>query len=149
MTEYVLLNDNDNGAALVQCATMADAEAVGAAAIFSDGGVSAWLVPKRAIEDSEALRERLRDGETTHEIHEATESYKDVSVVSPEDVIPYDLRLSFTPAAIREHFEGDDEDPTASLTDEQLAEVGRTALTDDGLYRAFHEALVWALEESD
>lgn len=63
--------------------------------------------------------------------------------------IPDDLRLSFTPDAIREHFEGDDPDPTEHMTDEELADVGRTALLDDGLYRAFHEALTWALEDND
>jgi len=148
MSEYVLLTDNDNGAALIQCDTMRDAEVVGRAAIFADGGVSAWLLPKRAITGSENVRSGLREGWTTHDLHEATESYRDVSVVSPEDVIPYDLRLSFTPAAIREHFDGDDHDPVGHLTDEQLTEIGKVALTDEGLYRAFHEALVWALEES-
>jgi hypothetical protein len=66
-----------------------------------------------------------------------------------DDVIPYDLRLSFTPDAIREHFEGDEPDPTEGMTDEQLTEVGRTALVDEGLYRAFHESLTWALTEND
>lgn len=67
-----------------------------------------------------------------------------------DEAIPGDLRLSFTPNAIREHFEGaDDEDNlTLGMSDEQLAEVGRAALTDDGLYRAFHEALTWALGEA-
>jgi hypothetical protein len=60
-----------------------------------------------------------------------------------------DLRLSFTPDAIREHFENEDPDPTAGKTDEELREVGYTALTDDGLYRAFHEALVWALDHEE
>jgi hypothetical protein len=60
-----------------------------------------------------------------------------------------DLRLYFTPNAIREHFECDEPDPTAGLTDDQLREVGWLALTDDSLYRTFHECLVWALEESD
>lgn len=63
-----------------------------------------------------------------------------------DDINP-DLRLSFVPKAIREHFECDDDDPTEGLTDEQLREVGLIALTDDGIYRAFHESLVWALDE--
>lgn len=67
----------------------------------------------------------------------------------PDEAIPYDLRLSFTPDAIREHFQDDEPDPTEDMTDEQLAEVGRTALTDDGLYRAFHDALVWALPDDE
>lgn len=65
------------------------------------------------------------------------------------EAIPSDLRLSFTPDAIREHFEGDEPDPTEGLTDEQLAEVGRMALTDDGLYRAFHDALTWAIKDDE
>lgn len=65
------------------------------------------------------------------------------------EAIPWDLRLSFTPDAIREHFEGDDPDPTEGLTDEQLADVGRHALTDEGLYDAFHESLTWALDSDE
>lgn len=57
------------------------------------------------------------------------------------------LRLSFTPDAIREHFDSDDEFDVDSMTDEQLGEVGSIALQDDGLYRAFHEALEWAMKE--
>lgn len=41
------------------------------------------------------------------------------------------LRLSFAPDAIREHFDGDDDDPTVGLNDAQLAEIGAAALTDD------------------
>jgi hypothetical protein len=67
------------------------------------------------------------------------------------EVIPFDLRLSFTPDAIREHFEGDEPDPTEGMTDEELADVGRSALCDDILYREFHQALVAVLvdEEED
>ena len=63
-----------------------------------------------------------------------------------EEVVAVDglpLRLSFTPDAIREHFEGGDYASVDKMSDEELAQVGATALTDDGLYRAFHEALVW------
>jgi hypothetical protein len=56
------------------------------------------------------------------------------------------LRLSFTPSAIREHFEGDEPDPTEGMTDEQLREIGEAALNDDILYREFHRALVAAFE---
>ena len=61
------------------------------------------------------------------------------------------LRLSFAPDAIREHFEDDHEDPrrreVEAMSDEQLERVGARALTDAGLYRAFHEALILALVE--
>lgn len=59
------------------------------------------------------------------------------------------LALWFTPQAIRDHYEGDSDDPTKSLSDEELVEVGQQALTDDGLYRAFHSALEWALGRGD
>lgn len=59
------------------------------------------------------------------------------------------LALWFTPQAIREHYEGDADDPTRGLTDDQLVEVGKQALGDDGLYRAFHSSLEWALGRED
>ena len=56
------------------------------------------------------------------------------------------LRLSFTPTAIREHFEGDEEFPEVEdMADGDLAEVGYDALVDDRLYETFHEVLVDAL----
>lgn len=59
------------------------------------------------------------------------------------------LALWFTPQAIREHYEGDDDDPTAGMTDDELAKAGHQALLDDGLYRAFHAALEGALGRDD
>ncbi|NUS02064.1 MAG: hypothetical protein HOV97_05815 [Nonomuraea sp.] len=56
------------------------------------------------------------------------------------------LRLSFTPEAIREHFEADDLN-LDEVDDETLMAVGAAALQDDLLYRAFHDALTWALSE--
>lgn len=55
------------------------------------------------------------------------------------------LRLSFDPVAIREHYEDDEDDPTAGMTDEQLQRAGAVALTDDSLYEAFHHALDGAI----
>jgi hypothetical protein len=72
-------------------------------------------------------------------------SWVPVSQDDAPEAIPFDLRLSFTPDAIRDHFEGDEPDPTEGMTDEQLTEVGRTALADHGVYRAFHDALVLRL----
>lgn len=52
------------------------------------------------------------------------------------------LRLSFTPDAIREHFEGDPiSDHLDTLTDDALAQIGFDALTDDRLYEVFHQVL--------
>lgn len=56
------------------------------------------------------------------------------------------LRLSFTPTAIREHFEDDQAFPEVeNMTDADLAKVGYDALVDDRLYETFHEVLVDAL----
>jgi len=76
--------------------------------------------------------ETLVDIRTT--IEELPEA-KPASVVDDED-----LRLSFSPFAIREHFEGDD-DPTDGMSDEELREVGWAALTADSLYEVFHRIL--------
>lgn len=62
------------------------------------------------------------------------------------------LRLSFTPDAIREHFDGDDDgisEKVESMTDDQLAEVGASALMDDRLYGVFHEVLCDALSDEE
>lgn len=59
-----------------------------------------------------------------------------------------ELALWFTPKAIREHFEDDSEgEIVTALSDEELTSIGEAALFDDGIYRAFHEALVSALGE--
>jgi len=54
------------------------------------------------------------------------------------------LRLSFTPDAIREHFDTGDSYSliVGDLTDEELAEVGEFALGSPVLYKIFHELLV-------
>lgn len=53
----------------------------------------------------------------------------------------YPFVLSFEPDAIREHFADDNDDPTVDLTDAQLNSVGQSALGNDRLSDAFHEAL--------
>lgn len=58
------------------------------------------------------------------------------------------LRLSFSPDAIREHFDDDPEGAlVASLDDATLAAIGEAALSDDALYEAFHQSLTAALTE--
>jgi hypothetical protein len=56
------------------------------------------------------------------------------------------LVVSFEPDAIRAHFEGDDPDPTAGLTDAQLREIGEYAISADTLWGLFHELLVEAID---
>lgn len=87
--KYVLLTDSDNGCALVQCTDETEANAVAAAAVFSDGGVSAWLVPTMALPDSEALRDALREGYSTYDLHEGfgaerPENYINLSIEKRE-----------------------------------------------------------------
>lgn len=68
--------------------------------------------------------------------------------IAETDGLP--LALFFTPNAIREHFEGDDTDGVTvqAMSDETLAAVGGAALTDDRLYRAFHDVLWSALNKA-
>lgn len=54
------------------------------------------------------------------------------------------LALWFTPQCIRDHFDGEIDLSSVSAAD--LRKVGETALFDDAIYRAFHEALVFALK---
>lgn len=56
------------------------------------------------------------------------------------------LRLSLTPSAIREHYDGSSPG-IDNLTDEQLLAVGNSVLCSDELYRVFHEELQLAIEE--
>jgi hypothetical protein len=59
------------------------------------------------------------------------------------------LRLSFSAAAILEHFDDDPDDvgDLDSLTDDELNRAGAIALRSDDLYAAFHEALVAAVKK--
>jgi len=59
------------------------------------------------------------------------------------------LRLSFTPDALREHFEIDEEmEPLLDrLSEDEIAEAGAIALQDDRLYETFHEVLCDAIQE--
>lgn len=63
--KYLLLTDKDNGTALVACRDSSEADRLAAAAVFSDGGVSAWIVPDLAIVATDDLYDQLRDGHDT------------------------------------------------------------------------------------
>lgn len=54
------------------------------------------------------------------------------------------LALWFTPDAIREHFE---EDVVGAASEETLRLAALNALNSDLLYEAFHQALVFGLEQ--
>lgn len=71
MPEYVLLTDSDDGTALVACPDPQAAETVAAAAVYSDGGVSAWRVPPRAYAKHRKAAKILRKGGDTNDLHEA------------------------------------------------------------------------------
>lgn len=68
--KYVLLTD-DEGCTLVACPDQDTAESVGHHAVFSDGGVSAWLVPTDAVTDFERVKEILNNGGGLSEIDTA------------------------------------------------------------------------------
>lgn len=58
----VLLTDDHDATLLVECPTEAAAEELGYAAIFSDGGVSAWRVPEAGRPVTADLVRQLREG---------------------------------------------------------------------------------------
>lgn len=61
-----------------------------------------------------------------------------------------ELALSFEPQAIRDHFDGDDDNRSewiANATDEQLREVALECLSGDVIYNAFHESLRLAVDD--
>lgn len=69
--KFVLLTDDD-GCALVACKDQTEAEEVGRAAIYSGGGVSAWLLPDRVLTDAAMVQRTLRaDGTVNAVFHSA------------------------------------------------------------------------------
>lgn len=62
MLHMILLTDDNDGTALIACESAELAEEIGAAAIWSDGGVSAWQVPEVALVGSQDIVETLRGG---------------------------------------------------------------------------------------
>lgn len=80
---FLLLTDDDDGTLLIACEDREQAERLASAAVFSDGGVSAWLVPARTLEvgngvDEDYLIQHLQDGWSTYDLHERLE----------EDLVP-------------------------------------------------------------
>ncbi len=71
---YVLLTDDDDGTMLVACEDREQAEATAVAGVFSDGGVSAWLIPATALTQPEAVQNILRDGGNCHDLFEAVDN---------------------------------------------------------------------------
>jgi hypothetical protein len=59
---YVLLTDTNSGTLLVACPNQETASEVGSAAVWSDGGVSAWLVPDLATTQINEVIAGLREG---------------------------------------------------------------------------------------
>lgn len=68
--------------------------------------------------------------------------------VDPND---RNLALWFTPGAIRDHFEADDDERgkwVANASDEQLAAIGEACLEHDSIYSEFHDALAHEVDQS-
>jgi hypothetical protein len=53
----------------------------------------------------------------------------------------YSKAIWFTPDAIRDHYDGTEDNPTIGMTDEELKIVGRTALQDEYLWDVYSEVL--------
>jgi len=59
---YVLLTDSDNDSLLISCESAERAVEVAGAAVWSDGGVSAWLWPEDVVHLSDEHIQDLREG---------------------------------------------------------------------------------------
>lgn len=57
------------------------------------------------------------------------------------------LCVSFEPGAIRAHYEGDEDDPTPVLTDDDLRKIGHYCISADSIWSLFHELLEEAVTE--
>lgn len=71
--QFVLLTDSDNATMLIACPDDATAQEVAGAAVFSDGGVSAWLVPERAVYVGASwysIVDKLREGWDITNLHD-------------------------------------------------------------------------------
>lgn len=85
---------------------------------------------------------KLLAGWTPERVHESWMSYHEANT---------SLALWFTPQAIRDHFDGDEDERSewvANATDEQLAAVGQDALGYDSIYREFHESLAVIVDDA-
>jgi len=59
---YVLLTDSDNDSLLLSCESAERATEVAGAAVWSDGGVSAWLWPEDVVPLTDTHIQDLREG---------------------------------------------------------------------------------------
>lgn len=67
----------------------------------------------------------------------------------PDPTVPSpDSTMYFSAAAVRDHFEADEPDPLAGLSDEDIAEIGRQACQDDVMWEAFHRSLYDAMHQA-
>lgn len=100
----------------------------------------------------------LRDYERGDEPDENGDLYEDTVLIeggiggapTPPGFVPTDLAVSFEAVAIREHFEGHDDEIAewvAAQTDDVLAAVGRDATMDERIWEAFHDALIDAAKD--
>lgn len=70
--ETRLLLTDDNGATLaVTCPDMETARRVGGAAVWSDGGVSCYVIPPESVPASERLIDLLEKGYSVNWLHDA------------------------------------------------------------------------------
>lgn len=83
MKKFVLLTD-DNGCALVACADQKEAEAVGRAAVYSGGSVSAWLVPDKVLTDTAMIQRTLRADGSVADVFYAAGERLDVTIEVPD-----------------------------------------------------------------
>lgn len=64
----------------------------------------------------------------------------------PKRITKRELAVWYGPQEIRDHFEGDDCDPTEGMCDHTLEVVGEYALCDDRTWETFHRVLVDAID---
>lgn len=89
--------------------------------------------------------------------YDSKESFERAGCDTPESLEPPThnddpaLALWFTPAAIRSHFDGDDDETAewvANASDEELREIGEACLSADSLYGLFHMLLINAIDNA-
>jgi hypothetical protein len=69
-TVPVLLTDSDDNTIVILAANMAEAERVGGAAVYHDGGVSAWVIPSHGFRRTAKVVKVLRRGGSVSDLHE-------------------------------------------------------------------------------
>ena len=82
---YVLLTDDDNGTILVSCQDTAQAEALARAAVFSDGGVSAWYLPSLVVRHADWMLVELQESANTSHLHDHEgRTYRPITITEGE-----------------------------------------------------------------